>query len=65
MLKQAPPSLSVRKSKKARIFYIAGKKVENEPRLDSTMKRVKLNTAPVIRITKRGFLTFAEGTISL
>ena len=65
MLKQAPPLLSVRKSKKARIFYITGKKVENEPRLDSGMRRVKLNTALVIRITEREFLTFAEGTILL
>ena len=64
-MKQAPPSLSVGKSKKARIFYITGKKVESEPRLDGRMRRMKLNIVPVTRITKREFLIFVEGAVLL
>lgn len=64
-MKQAPPSLSVGKSKKARIFYIAGKKVESEPRLDGRMRRMKLNIVPVTRITKSEFFIFVEGTVLL
>lgn len=64
-MKPAPPLLSVGKSKKARIFYITGRKVESEPRLDGRMRRMKLNIVLVTRITKWEFLIFVEGSFTL